>query len=248
MFLMVVVPLVALLPFGGAAAGRLRPLGVALVAGPMLVYAATREVRAFEPMQVGMVICLAVVAAQVEGRLKTLRVSPVAHRVAGLTYAMAVAGLLFILVLNGNLRFRSALDRYSAVDANAREALDWVRGNTTGDSTFLAGGRYHWVIYSWWLEGYSQRRSYGVIDPSFLAFEEEIEQADVAQRLVAPGTPPEEVRSLLAESGIDYLFIFKPSGGAFQNIVDKVPAYVTHQNDDFAILRVSPDANAAGRP
>ena len=44
------------------------------------------------------------------------------------------------------------------------------------------------------------------------------------------------------QNKIDYLFIYKPNGGDFQNLVAKVPVYISYQNDEFIVLRVNRDA------
>jgi hypothetical protein len=74
--------------------------------------------------------------------------------------------------------------------------------------------------------------------PAFLSFKEEREQAAIAQRMVDRTTPAAEVRDLLDEHKIDYLFIYKPGGGELQSLVDKVPVYLSHENDAFVVLRV----------
>ena len=247
LFLLVVVPLLSLVPLGGAGAGRARPLGVALVLGPLAVFAATRESRAFEPMQAGMLLCLATVVATVEAYLRTRREATAAFALGGLTYGMAAVALLAILAINGNARFQIARDAYVAVDQDALDALDWVKANTPQDSIFLAGGRGPVVNYAWWVEGYAQRPTYTPTDVAFLAFKEEKEQAALALDLVRPETSREEARVLLERSGIGYLFIYKPAGGYFQDLVNKVPVYLSFENGSFVVLRVAPAESASSQ-
>jgi hypothetical protein len=151
--------------------------------------------------------------------------------------------------MNGNTRMEDAGHRYTAVDADAKDALDWVRTSTPSQSRFLAGGS-SWVNYAWWVEGYGQRKSLGAILPAFLAFKQERQQADEANKMVSADTSAGEVRNLIDKEKIDYLFIFKPNGGDFQNLVDKVPVFVSHENKEFVILRVKrdPTTSAVARP
>ena len=102
--------------------------------------------------------------------------------------------------------------------------------------------------YAWWVEGYGERRSYGDIMPAFLAFKEERTQAEASIKMLDKETPPSEIRSLVDENKIDYLFIYKPNGGDFQNLVDKVPVYLSHENDEFVVLRVRHDVSALAHP
>jgi hypothetical protein len=68
--------------------------------------------------------------------------------------------------------------------------------------------------------------------------QEEQEQAALALRLVDERTSATEVRETLEARKIDYLFIYKPTGGAMQTLVNKVPVYLSYENDAFIVLRV----------
>lgn len=248
MLLMLLTPVICFAPIGKPDAWRLRPLGLSLVFGTAIVYFATREVRIFQPMQVGILLCLAVFAGKVEDYLAQLRqkTSSAIGGMGWLTYGVGVASLLLVFLMNGNLRLEDANRRYMSIDANAKDALDWVRTSTPENSRFLAsGGRAGWVNYAWWVEGYGERKSLGTILPTFLAFKQEREQANDANRMVDPDASPDEVRALVDQNKIDYLFIYKPNGGQFQNLVDKVPVTVAHQNDEFVVLKVRRDATSA---
>jgi hypothetical protein len=252
MALMVLTPIMCFAPFGKPDGWRVRPLGLALIFGTGIVYLATKEVRIFQVMQVGILLCLGVFAGKVEDYLVQLRekTSFAIGGVGWMTYGVGVASLLLIFLMNGNLRLEGANRRYMSIDANAKDALDWVRTSTPSDSRFLAsGGRAGWVNYAWWVEGYGERKSLGTILPSFLAFKEERAQANDANRMVDPDASADEVKTLVEQNKIDYLFIYKPNGGSFQNLVDKVPVVVAHQNDEFVVLKVRRDTgSAAAKP
>lgn len=242
MFLMVVGPLLTFVPFGKPDGWRLRHIGLPLMAGSAAFYAATHEVRIFQMMQIGALVSLGVFGGKVEDYLRAAPLQFTVKRVGYATYGMGLAALLILFAMNGMRHFDGAAHRYMSVDSDAKEALDWVRTNTPGDAKFLTGGgRSGWVNYAWWVEGYGERKSMGVLEPAFLAFKEEREQALVAQRMVGADTPAPEVRSLLDQHKIDYLFIYKKSGGDFNNLVDKVPVYLSHENDGFIVLRVRRD-------
>jgi hypothetical protein len=193
-------------------------------------------------MQAGMLLCLAAVIASVEAYLRMRRETPAVFALGSLTFGMAAVALLAILVINGNARFQVARDAYVAIDQEALDALDWVKANTPRDSIFLAGGRGPVVNYAWWVEGYAQRPTYTPSDLAFLAFKEEREQAALALYLVKAETSPEEARALLERSGIEYLFIYKPTGGYMQNLVNKVPVYLSFENGSFVVLRIASDS------
>ncbi|HLF77413.1 MAG TPA: hypothetical protein VJB57_07965 [Dehalococcoidia bacterium] len=240
-----IVPLLALVPVGGGKAARLRPFAAALVLGPCLVYALTEEARSVQPMQAGILLSLGIVTTVASSYISSLEVGPRPLFLARATQAMAAIALLLILVPNSHSRFENALSRYGALDAQAVQALTWLRHSTEPGSLVLPGDRDNWVSYAWWVEGYGHRPAYAIIDPRYLAFKEEQQQSAIAQRIVDESTPVEEVEQLLRESGIRYLFIYKPSGGVFQNLVDRIRVYLSFENEDFAILKIAePTASA----
>lgn len=241
MTLMIFAPILAFAPFGRPDGWRLRHIGLPLVLGSAAFFMASHEARIFQTLQIGVLLCLGAFAGKVEDYLhdKPLRL-PV-QRIGYASYGLALVGLVMLFGMNGFRRFDDAISRYRALDDNAIEAMDWVRSSTPHHSLFLTGGRDGWVNYSWWLEGYGKRPSLSLVGANFLAFKQEREQAALSDRIIAATTPASEVRELMDEAKVDYLFIYKPSGGAFQNVVSKVPVYVSHENDTFVVLKVRRD-------
>jgi len=226
---------------------RLRPIAFALTLGPAIVYAVTDETRAFQPMQAGILLSLGIVITVTMRWLGRLQVAGPVLASGRLTVAAAGLVLMLILVPNGHSRFEGAYDRFGALDSDAVEALAWLRDETPEDAVVLPGHRNGWVSYTWWVEGLAQRPAYGLMDPRFLAFEEEHQQSALAVRLIDSETTSEETHRILEETGIAYLFLYKESGGAFQDLADRVPTTVEFQNDSFVILHFDTET-AGARP
>jgi hypothetical protein len=97
------------------------------------------------------------------------------------------------------------------------------------------------------VEGYAERPTYSLIEPDFLSFAEEKEQSSLASRLVDENTPPSEVEAILQQTGIEYIFLDKRTGGRFEPLLSKSTFYLSLENDEFAILR-HPQAEARTKP
>jgi hypothetical protein len=223
----------------------MRPIALAMVAGPAAVFAATDEVRAMQPLQVGALLCLGIVAANALAFLKDAQVSRPMALAGRLTMGLAAISLLAIIVPNGDSRYQRALGYYQAMDGGAVEAMTWLRENTKPGTVVLPSNRKGVVNYAWWVEGFGHRPAYGLIHPAYLAFKHEQEQSMLAQRIIDKETPLDEVQQLLQETGIRYLFIYKPSGGEFQDLVSRVHVALSFENDDYVILRITDAAATA---
>jgi hypothetical protein len=103
------------------------------------------------------------------------------------------------------------------------------------------------VSYAWWVEGYAERPTYSLIEPSFLSFAEEKAQSRLASRLLDEETPASEVEAILQQTGIEYIFLDKRTGGRFEPLLSKSTFYLSLENDEFAILR-HPQAEARTKP
>ena len=89
------------------------------------------------------------------------------------------------LVLSSYWRLTSAIDYYHELHDEAIRALDWVRTNTTPDAVFAV---YDSPMrpssrWSWWIEGYAERKAFMVGDLKFFIYESERQQVDVANKI-----------------------------------------------------------------
>ena len=97
------------------------------------------------------------------------------------------------------------------------------------------------------VEGYAERPTYSLIEPEYLSFSEEKAQSSLANRLLDEETPPSEVEAILQQTGIEYIFLDKRTGGRFKPLLSKSTFYLSLENEEFAILR-HPQAEARAEP
>jgi len=244
--LLIVAGILPLVPSLGERADRIRPAALALVAGPLLFFAITSEVRTFQLIETGVIMSLALAAAAVEQHLSQTQVRVTIQHMERVSLGLATAALLIVIASSGHQRFMNQRVSYQIVDDSALEALDWLRERSPPGAVVVANESISRVSYAWWVEGLAQRPTYSLIEPQYLSFAEEREQSALATRLLARETPPDEVEALLQETGIEYIFLDKRTGGRFKPLLSKVTFYLSFENDHFGILRYpQPSARAS---
>lgn len=245
--LFVIAVALPLLPLFGERAARIRPAALALLAGPLLGFVLTSEVRAFQLIEAGAVLSLGLPVAAVEQHLRQTRVRVTIQQAERLALGLAVAAFLTVIATSGHERFTSARLVYQILDDSALEALDWLREQSPPDARVVANESISRVSYAWWVEGYAQRPTYSLIEPDYLSFAEEKDQSVLARRLLDEETPPSEVEAILQETGIEYIFLDKRTGGIFKPLLSKTTFHLSLENERFAILRY-PQAGAQRKP
>jgi hypothetical protein len=245
--LLIVAAALPLMPFLGERAARIRPAALALLAGPVLGFALTNEVRTFQLIEAGIVLSLALPLAAVEQHLSLTRVRVTVQQVERLSLGLAVAAILTVIASSGHQRFIDAKDRYQMVDGPALEALNWLHEQTPPGARVVANDSTGRVSYAWWVEGYAERPTYSLIEPDYLSFAEEKAQSTLASRLLDKETPPSEVEAILQQTGIEYIFLDKRTGGRFKPLLSKSTFYLSLENEEFAILR-HPQEEARAKP
>lgn len=235
--LLIIAGVLPLLPFFGRRAAGIRPAVLALLAGPFLAFAVTNEVRSFQLIQAGVVLSLGLPVAAIEQHLAQTEMRVAVRRLERLSLALGAATILIIVGGSGHQRFTETIARYQIVDDSALEALNWLRERSPPGAIVMANDSPTRVSYAWWVEGYAERPTYSLIEPAFLSFAEEKEQAALARRLLEQDTSPAEVQSLLERTGINYIFLDKRTGGRFRPLLSKASFYISLENEHFAVLR-----------
>jgi hypothetical protein len=245
--LLVVAAVLPFVPVFGERAGRLRPAVLALLGGSFIGFLLTSEVRIAQLLEAGAVLSLGLPVAAIEEHLGRTRVTLTVRQVERASLGLAVASLLMIVATSGHVRFGDGLARYQIVDSSALEALDWLRQQTPPGTLVMANESPTRVSYAWWVEGYAERPTYSLIVPDFLSFAEEKEQSMLATRLTDEATTPSEVEAILRETGIEYVFLDKRTGGRFEPLLSKTTYQLSLENDNFAIVHLF-QASAQAKP
>ena len=113
------------------------------------------------------------------------------------------------LVAGGLNRYVNATDWYRVVDTPEIAALDHLgEVSQPGDRVVAATG-HHGNPVGWWVEGYAERSAYTAIDPNFLAFPDEREQAEIAAAFFEDGYTLEQSIATLVDIGAEYVVVDK---------------------------------------
>jgi hypothetical protein len=127
------------------------------------------------------------------------------RRVARATVQVVALLVAVLLVTQGHQRTLAAFAWFRVLDPSVLKALTWVEENV-GPRLIVASDGPRDARYGWWIEGLSGSRAYMAIDPRFLNFRQEREQAQIANALVR-STSPRDISDLAERHGVDYLFL-----------------------------------------
>lgn len=166
----------------------------------------TQEVRVLSFFEVGFILALALVLADLE---RAFRSSPwpVAVRWSG-RCAVVIIALAFLTgaLVNGHKHTLNALIWYRMLDEDTVRSLDWLRDNSSPPAVAVASENPKQFNYAWWIEGYSGIPTYSGSDPRWLIFKLQKEQTAVAH-VVLYSTSSETIADLAQRHNIRHVFI-----------------------------------------
>ena len=229
-----VVPLVMV---GRRSDSLLAPTAAALLFGPLLVFAASGEVRSFQLLEAGVLVSLGLLTSYVVAGLATRGAGqrwPGWPALAVGAACLAIAGAIGV---SGHSRAQDSFAFYRVVDDEAVEALDWLRLQEEG--TVVASIAPQGAMYGWWIEGYAGHPAYSAADPRWFNFREEKKDVAVANRLLSARLRPREAARLVDEHDIRYVFLDKraPTDWLSLEAAGFRPAY---QSAHYMVLRWEP--------
>ncbi|MGB8360757.1 MAG: 6-pyruvoyl-tetrahydropterin synthase-related protein [Acidimicrobiia bacterium] len=177
------------------------------------LFIVTGEPRSLMVSQMGLVLLAVVGFAAVNEYLRPstgTRRSPARFGATG--HRLLLVGgfsLVAALVAGGLSLYSTATDWYRVVDTPEIAALDHLNEVSQPGDLVVAATGHHGNPIGWWVEGYAGRSTYTAIDPSFLAFPDEREQAEIATSFFEDGYTLQESIATLVEIGAEYVVVDK---------------------------------------
>jgi hypothetical protein len=149
--------------------------------------------------------------------------------------------LLSSLIVTGVMSYPGATGWFRVVEARELRALDALGELAGPDDIAIATSGNHGHPFGWWVQGYAGVPTYSGIDPRWLAFPDERDQAEVANSVFFGGLTLEEVDRTLEEEGVDFLVVDRrsPDGDWMTNPVSQ-EFPVLYQSHTVVILGAKP--------
>lgn len=171
-----------------------------------VLFAVSGEPRALMVTQVGMVLLAMVGLASLLATLRTYRGwKAVLHPLAVIVGVALVASL----ATSGVTVYDAATDWYRVVDRPEIASLDRLSSDSQPGDLVLAATGHHGNPLGWWVQGYADRPAFTAMSPDFLAFPDEREQAELANRFFSGDMDEQESIDLIEEHGVRYIVVDK---------------------------------------
>jgi hypothetical protein len=190
-----------------------------------------RELRYLEILELALIMWIAV------GISAVLRLVPVGHRKSSgrkLALGGAMVLLLFIAMV-GHRRTIIAGGWYRVLDHQVVSGLDYIRTLDDKDGIAVASEAVRGHNFGWWIEGYAHIPTY-TVTAQYLLFQAERQQGAVAQTIISPDTPPEDVRSVAEAENIRFVFLDRETVTIPAPNLVKAGFEVTFENDRVVVM------------
>jgi hypothetical protein len=211
-------------------------VGASWAFSSLVLFLLIGEPRALMVTQVGMTLLAMVGLASVLATLRTYRGwKAVAHPIA----VIAGVSLVAALVAGGLALYATATDWYRVVDEPEVAALDRLAADSERGDLVLAATGHHGNPIGWWVQGYAERPAYTAMNPAFLAFPDEREQAEIANKFFSGELSEEESLEVLEEIGARYVVVDKRHSDWWWLESDLARSFVViDDSSNITILRV----------
>jgi hypothetical protein len=158
------------------------------------------------------------------------------YRLLGIVGVSMAAGV----VAGGIGLYGTVTDWYRVVDDSEIASLDLLNARSSPDDLVLSAKGNNGNPVGWWVQGYAQRRSYTAVDTSFLAFPQEIEQAEIANEFFGGDLSIAESMTVIEETGADLIVVDRRSpDAAWLGSATAGQFTVVDDSSNLVILRIT---------
>jgi hypothetical protein len=147
------------------------------------------------------------------------------------------------LVAGGLALYATATDWYRVVDEPEIAALDHLADDSQPGDLVLAATGHHGNPIGWWVQGHAERPTYTAINPDFLAFPDEREQADLANLFFSGELSEQESLDVIEENDIRYIVVDRRHSDSWWLESDLARSFVViDDSSNITILRVDTES------
>lgn len=176
---------------------------ISLLLPSLIGFFILRELRFGAFVEIGIVLTLGLLLSSTTSILSR----PATRQYLFVGTLIIVVTVVSVIGTIGFRRFHIAYDWYMVVDAEVIPAIDWLRENRAPDVKVAATGGERGQVYGWWIEGLTHMQTVMANDHSLFISDKELDQVDLAHRLLMQDTPPEVIRYLADTEDIQFLFL-----------------------------------------
>ncbi|MEX2653097.1 MAG: hypothetical protein WD473_11725 [Acidimicrobiia bacterium] len=200
----------ALWPHWPGAKGRTVSVGTSWAAAGLGFFLITGEPRSLLLTQVGIALLAVVVIEAMFNRLRSRarsHDSMTSHRMAYRGMLILLISILSAIAAGGLSAYVNATNWYRVVDTPEINALRSLEMASEPGDLVIASKGHHGSPVGWWVEGYAERPTYTGVSVDFVAFEEERDQAEIANEVFSGQLSDSQIRSKLEAIGADFLLL-----------------------------------------
>jgi hypothetical protein len=208
----------------------------------VLFFTLIGEPRALLPAQSGLVLLALLSFQRLLGRLKSRRAHGRWKRATpGLVKGLLIVGIATVSAIAvGSIdRYDEATAWYRVVDHAEIDALDVLKSEAGPGDLVVASHGHHGNQIGWWVQGYASIPAFTAVDPRYLTFPEEREQAQIASDFFDVSSADAGSIEQLQELGADFVVVDRRGiDGTWLQTEVAAGLEVVYQSGNLVVLRV----------
>ncbi|MCL4562778.1 MAG: hypothetical protein M1281_19465 [Chloroflexi bacterium] len=226
---------------------RRHPLSGSVLAftwGSLFCFAVLWEVRLLQGLFAGIVLGLALVLDEAWGK----RLAPGLQEIVRGSSTVLLGGVLLVLIPAGQQQFLQASAYYRVASNDMLPGITWLKDHSQpGDR--VASSKTNPDLLGWWIEGLAGRPTFYATDLRWLSFTQERSNAEIANTIFNPSTPPRKAEALIGAYHIRWIFVDEnTSKNSLPALVQAGVLSIAYQDNRVTIFKVNklPAASLTG--